>query len=208
MGRAWGFWVPLAALGFAELILAAVQLATAEHGAQGDLHADPVHRVPGGLLGPDPGPGGLQFLTQDQVPLPPSTYATALGWPIALAVVVALVLAGYVRAGKAPSTGRFAALVAGGVLAVPVLDLAAFGWLGLGADLRGPALATLGLVVLAWYERSVVVLVVAVVFALVAAVVLPGLGGVVLSAAILLATAFAVVAGPAKWRSRPAAATG
>ncbi|WIX74957.1 hypothetical protein QRX50_25690 [Amycolatopsis carbonis] len=69
-------------------------------------------------------------------------------------------------------------------------------------------LAALGLVVLAWYERSVVVLVVAVVFALVAAVVLPGLGGIVLSAAILLATAFVVVAGPAKWRSRPAAATG
>ncbi|MEU4671911.1 hypothetical protein AB0F91_29040 [Amycolatopsis sp. NPDC023774] len=62
--------------------------------------------------------------------------------------------------------------------------------------------------VLAWYERSAVVLVVAVVFALVAAVVLPGLGGVVPSGAMLLATAFAVVAGPAKWRSRPAAATG
>ncbi|MEU4671912.1 hypothetical protein AB0F91_29045 [Amycolatopsis sp. NPDC023774] len=101
MGRAWGFWVPLAVLGFAELILAAVQLVTAEHGAHGvfvDLYSGPVHRVPGGLLGP--GPGGLQFLTQDQVPLLPSTYATALGWPIALAVVVALVLAGYARRGR------------------------------------------------------------------------------------------------------------
>jgi hypothetical protein len=47
-----------------------------------------------------------------------------------------------------------------------------------------------------------------VLFAVLAAVLLPSLAGVVLSGAVLLAAAFAAVAGPAKWRPRPAAETG
>jgi hypothetical protein len=126
--------------------------------------------------------------------------------------VVAAVLAGYAvaarRAGRPYRTGRFALALAGGVLAVPLLDLLAFAQFGLSAEVRGPALAALGLLALAWYERSVFVAVVSVLFAGLAAVLLPTTGGVVLSGAVLLAAAFAAVAGPAKWRPRPAAGTG
>jgi hypothetical protein len=208
VGRAWGFWVPLALLGFAELILAAVRLAAAESASAAggefvNLSVVPMDRVHVDYFGD--AAGGQQFLSQD--PLPAPTFTTALGWPIALAVVVAVVIVGYARAGTTPRAGRLAAVLMGGVLAVPVLDLVAYAQFGLAAEVRGPVLAALGLVVLAWYERSLFTLAVTVVFVLVA-VVLPGLAGVVSSAVVLLVAAFAAVAGPAKWRSRPAAATG
>ncbi|QYN20970.1 hypothetical protein [Amycolatopsis sp. DSM 110486] len=147
MGRSWGFWVPLALLGFAELILAAVRLAAGAGSAAGEfvnLSAVPMDRVHVDYF--DTAIGGEQFLSQDPLPAPTST--SALGWPIALALVVAIVLVGYARAGTRPKTGRFALALAGGVLAVPVLDLAAYAQFDLDADARGPALAAVGLVVL------------------------------------------------------------
>ncbi|MET7992435.1 hypothetical protein ABZU76_16225 [Amycolatopsis sp. NPDC005232] len=206
MGRSWGFWVPLALLGFAELILAAVRLAAGAGSAAGEfvnLSAVPMDRVHVDYF--DTAIGGEQFLSQDPLPAPTST--SALGWPIALALVVAIVLVGYARAGTRPKTGRFALALAGGVLAVPVLDLAAYAQFDLDADARGPALAAVGLVVLAGYERSLLVLAVTVGFVAVA-MLLPGVAGVVSSAVVLLAVAFLVVAGPVKGRSRPAAANG
>ncbi|MEV6903539.1 hypothetical protein [Amycolatopsis sp. NPDC051372] len=206
MGRSWGFWVPLALLGFAELILAAVRLAAGAGSAVGEfvnLSAVPMDRVHVDYFGT--AIGGEQFLSQDSLPAPAST--SALGWPIALALVVAIVLFGYARAGTRPKPGRIALVLAGGVLAVPVLDLAAYAQFDLDADARGPALAAVGLVVLAGYERSLLVLAVTVGFVAVA-VLLPGVAGVVSSAVVLLAAAFLVVAGPVKGRSRPAAANG
>lgn len=144
--------------------------------------------------------GGEQFLSRD-----PPTCTSALDRPIALAVVVAIVVAGYARAGAKPA--RLALALAGGVPGVPVLDLAGYAQFGLAAETRGRVPPAVGLVVLAGYERTLRLLAVGVVF-VAAAVLLPGLAGVVSSAVVLLAVAFVVVAGPAKGRSRPAAAIG
>lgn len=221
MGRVPRYAFPLALLGFAELVLIGVQLASTP-----DLHRpyDVAVAVQGASgetarLVPFVTSGSgetAQIFSQPQPPLVatsmPAAFAPSNSWLMMLALVVAAVLAGYAfaarRAGTPYRTGRFALVLVGGVLAVPLLDLLAFAQFGLTAGVRGPALAALGLLLLAWHERSVFVAVVSVLFAVLAAVLLPSLAGVVLSGAVLLAAAFAAVAGPAKWRPRPAAETG
>ncbi|WP_329063810.1 hypothetical protein [Amycolatopsis sp. NBC_01480] len=216
MGKVPRYAFPLALLGFAELAVTGVQLATAQNRP---VSYDVAVAVKGDagfttqqLVG---GPGSVHAYSQP--PLVPATsvpagFAPSNSWLIMLALVVAAVLAGYAvaapRAGTPYRTGRFVLVLVGGVLAVPLLDLLAFTQFGLPSAMRGPALAALGLLLLAWYERSVFVAVVSVLFAVLAAVLMPSPAGVVLSGAVLLAAAFAAVAGPAKWRPRPAAGTG
>jgi hypothetical protein len=84
----------------------------------------------------------------------------------------------------------------GALAAVPLLDLAGALQLRLGGDVRGALLATLGLVLLAAYERSRFVLAVAGVFALVATVFLPPVAGALAAAGVLFAAAFAVLLRP------------
>ena len=87
--------------------------------------------------------------------------------------------------------GTLAALAA-----VPLLDLAGFLQLRLGGDVRGALLATLGLLVLAGYERSWFLVAVAGVFALVATLFLPAVAGALAAAGVLFAAAFAVLLRP------------
>jgi hypothetical protein len=215
MGKVPRYAFPLALLGFAELALTGVQLATAQNRPVSYDVAVAVKGDPGEVPFVTSGPGSVHAYSQP--PLVPATsvpagFAPSNSWLIMLALVVAAVLAGYAvaarRAGTPYRTGRFVLVLVGGMLAVPLLDLLAFTQFGLPSAMRGPALAALGLLLLAWYERSVFVAVVSVLFAMLAAVLMPSLAGVVLSGAVLLAAAFAAVAGPAKWRPRPAAGTG
>ncbi|ADJ44762.1 hypothetical protein AMES_2937 [Amycolatopsis mediterranei S699] len=105
-----------------------------------------------------------------------------------------MVLAGtavwYARARRPVRTGWFVLGTIGALLAVPLLDLVGSWQFRLGDGLRGPLLATLGLLVLAAYERSRFVLLTTVAFALVAVVLSADLVGMLVSALILLAAAF------------------
>jgi hypothetical protein len=216
MGKAPRYAFPLALLGFAELTLIGAQLATTQNrpGSYAVAVQGPPQEV-ASLVGS--GERTVHAFSQPQPPLVPvtsmpATFAPSNSWLITLELVVVAVLVGYAvaarRAGTPYRTGRFALALVGGVLAVPLLDLLAFTQFGLTAGVRGPLVAALGLLVLAWHEHSVFVLVVSVLFAVLAAVLMPSLAGVVLSGAVLLAAAFVAVAGPAKWRPRPAAETG
>jgi hypothetical protein len=84
-------------------------------------------------------------------------------------------------------------LLLGGPLVILLADLTVFWELKLDGDLRGPLVTTAGLLLLAWIERSRLVLAVAVLFALVDVVVLGGVTGVLAAAAVVFAGAFAVL---------------
>ncbi|MGW4065459.1 hypothetical protein ACWEGE_44720 [Amycolatopsis sp. NPDC004747] len=75
----------------------------------------------------------------------------------------------------------------------PLLDLVGSWQFRIDDNLRGPLLATLGLLVLAAYERSRFVLLTTVAFALVAVVLSADMAGMLVSAMILLAAAFTAV---------------
>ncbi len=114
-------------------------------------------------------------------------------WLVALGVVLAGTAVWYALALRPVRTGRFVLGTAGALLAIPLLDLVGSWQLRLGDGLRGPLLATLGLLLLAAYERSRFVLLTTAAFALVAVVLSADLVGVLVSAVILLAAAFTAV---------------
>ncbi|MCR6486786.1 hypothetical protein M8542_28555 [Amycolatopsis sp. OK19-0408] len=177
-------WLPLAALGFALLVMVAVELpprTTPVEGTgyppDGELHAVAISVGGAGSVAP-----------------------ATLGWPVALACVV-LAVAGWYwsglrRAGTPPRTGRFLLGTCGALLAVPVLDLGGLLQLRLDGDVRGPLIATLGLLLLAGYERSRFLAAVAVLFPLVTVVFLPPVAGALVAAGLLFAAAFGVLLRP------------
>ncbi|MFE0026808.1 hypothetical protein [Amycolatopsis sp. NPDC059021] len=203
------YWFPLALLGFAQLLLVAAALlsASSRFGVSMSSRRNPVS---GGLfgIGAETSTGWFAYVDS------PPSYAFAsvgAGWLWVLVAAVLGVAAWYFvlarRAGSPPRTGRFVLLTLGALVAVPLLDLVGFWQFRLDADVRGPMIATLGLVLLAWFERSVLVLVVTAVFVLAAVVFLPGIAGALVSAVALLAGAFAALAGPRRGRPEPAADT-
>ncbi|WP_290058525.1 hypothetical protein [Amycolatopsis solani] len=196
MGRGPRYWFPLALLGFALIGMAAVRLLLGRSPAEGDSV-----NYSFGPLEQQLGTGGVggtgypapQFLTQD------TYYAAGAGlpdgpaWLVALGVVLAGTAVWYWFALRPARTGRFVLAAVAALLAVPLLDLVGSWQFRLGDGLRGPLLATLGLLVLAAYERSRVVLGAAAGFAVLAVVLSADLVGVLLSAILLLAAAFAVL---------------
>lgn len=122
--------------------------------------------------------------------------SATLGWLAGLACVVLAVAAWYWRQLRPPRPGRFLLGTLGALAAVPVLDLVGALQLRLGGDVRGPLLATLGLLVLAAYERSRFLAAVAVVFVLVATLFAPPVAGALGAAGVLFAAAFAVLLRP------------
>ncbi|WP_326951873.1 hypothetical protein [Amycolatopsis sp. NBC_01286] len=188
MGRQ---WIPLALLGFAELVLV-----TAELFHRSAVTAELTARLPPatagyvGLFGLTIDGYGTKarFLSLDDTVV---AYTGGAGpaWQYALiaaflAVVISYAVAGGLRARTVVMS------IVGVVLAVPVLDLLLFSRFGLDAATRGPLLATLGLALVAWYERSPLVLAVAVAAGAVA-VVIADLPGALISATVLVAGAFA-----------------
>jgi hypothetical protein len=202
MGSSRRSWFPLAALGFAQLVMVAVALVPADATATGvnmrgyelsqSLAGLGTGRV-GGTGLPDNQLSGTATAigTVDVVP------SATLGWLAGLACVV-LAVAGWYwlnlrRAGTPPRPARFVLGTLGALVAVPLLDLVGALELRLPGDVRGALLAALGLLVLAAYERSWFVLAVTGVFVLVTVVFLAVPAGALVAAGVLFGAAFAVL---------------
>jgi hypothetical protein len=191
----------LAALGFAQLIMVLAELLPGESLAgTGEFTSLRGYELTQELSGLGSGelsgtalPAGVDYAA---VAVGTVSSAT-LGWLVGLACVV-LAVAGWYwlnlrRAGTPPRTGRFVLGTLGALAAVPLLDLVGALQLRIPGDVRGALLATLGLLLLAGYERSGLVLAVTGVFALVTVVFLPPVAGVLCAAGVLFAGAFAVL---------------
>jgi hypothetical protein len=199
MGSAPRHWFPLALLGFAQIGVVVTRLLARRSPAEGHfvnlifLPMSQENRHATGSIGGTGYGGTAQWLTQNDFYAPGPGLPAGPVWLVALGVVLVGVAIWYAVRLRPAHVGRYVAGTVGVVLAVPLLDLVGSWQFRLGDEVRGPLLATLGLLVLAAYERSRLVLVTAVAFALVA-VVLPGdPAGVLASAAILLAAAFTAV---------------
>ncbi|WP_410675618.1 hypothetical protein [Amycolatopsis sp. cmx-4-68] len=196
MGSSRRSWFPLAALGFALLVMVAVELLP----GRTDVGSGPGYQLTqglgtGGVTGtglPDNQLSGVAIaVAVDVVP------SARLGWLAALACVV-LAVAGWYwrslhRAGTPPRPVRFVLGTLGALAAVPLLDLVGALELRLPGDVRGALLAALGLLVLAAYERNWFLVAVAAVFALVAVVFPAAPAGALVAAGVLFAAAFAVL---------------
>lgn len=187
MGRGPRFWFPLALLGFAEIALAVAHLLARRSRAESE--AANLFLVPGA-------PSGaieysqLKFRPLDEffelgrgLPVGPA-------WLVALGVAVAGTAVWYALARRPIRIGWFVLGTVGALLTVPLLDLVGSWQFRLDDNVRGPLLATLGLLVLAAYERSRFVLVTTAAFAMVAVVLSADMAGMLVSAVILLAAAF------------------
>jgi hypothetical protein len=188
MGRGPSFWFPPALLGFTEIGLAVAHLPACRSGAEaGSANL---------LVGPPRVPDGATVYSQAEFrPLDEffelrRGLPGGLAWLVALGVVVAGTAVWYAFAHRPVRTGRFVLGAVAALLAVPLLDLVGSWQFRLGDGLRGPLLATLGLLLLAAYERSRFVLLTAVAFALVAVVLSADVVGMLASAVILLGAAF------------------
>ncbi len=203
MGSARRFWFPLAALGFALLVMVAVELLPGETDAgfaAGRGYEPSQSRSglgTGGVSGtglPENQLSGVAIATATAVEVVPSA---TLGWLAGLACVVLAVSGWYWlalrRAGTPPRPVRFVLGTLGALAAVPLLDLVGALELRLPGDVRGALLAALGLLVLAAYERSWFLAAVDAVFLLVATVFPTAPAGALVSAGLLFAAAFAVL---------------
>jgi len=197
----------LAALGFAQLIMVLAELLPGESLAgtgwfTSSRGYEPTQDLPGLGTG-GVGGTGLPAGVGNSVVAVKFVPSATLGWLTGLACVV-LAVAGWYwlslrRAGTPPRTSRYVLGTLGALAAVPLLDLVGALQLRISGDVRGALLATLGLLLLAGYERSWLVLAVTGVFALVTVVFLPPVAGALCAAGVLFAGAFAVLL----WR-RPA----
>ncbi|OKA10669.1 hypothetical protein ATP06_0203620 [Amycolatopsis regifaucium] len=106
------------------------------------------------------------------------------------------------RAGNGPRWWKVLALAVGGLVGIVLADLVGYREFDMDGDARSAVLLTLGLVVLAWLDRSVLVLVVAAAFVFCAVVLAQGQLALLLSSLVVLAGAFAALL------SRPKAAAG
>jgi hypothetical protein len=183
MGRGRRCWFPLALLGFAQIGLAAAHLLARRSRAQAEA-ANLLLR-PAVPAGP-----AYQFLSQDEFHVGGRDLPVGPAWLVALGVVVIGTAVWYALARRPVRIGWFVLGTVGALLAVPLLDLVGSWQFRLSDGLRGPLLATLGLLILAAYERSRLVLVTAAAYALVAVVLSADLAGVLGSALIVLAAAF------------------
>ncbi|WP_199199276.1 hypothetical protein [Amycolatopsis sp. CA-128772] len=189
MGRGPRFWFPLALLSFVQIGLAAAQLLARRSRAE-SASANL-------LLAPAVPPGAIEYGRALRMPLDFHTGGSGLpagpAWLVALGVAVAGTAVWYALARRPARPGWFVLGTAGALLAVPLLDLVGSWQFRLGDGLRGPLLATLGLLLLAAFERSRFLLLTAAAYALVAVVLSADLVGVLGSAVILLAAAFAAL---------------
>ena len=188
-------WFPLALFGFALLALVVYSFAYASWFAWSPATGDP----------------GRAGMVTAQATMVVTTASTSWGPGIPggsgawLVVNVAVFLGTLVfyavrarRLGKPIRRRWLAALALGGPVAIVLLDFTAFWELRLESNTRGVLVAACGLLVLAWLERSRILLVVAALVALADAVLLNGVAGALLAAAIVFTGAFAALLQPAE----------
>ncbi|SEF32391.1 hypothetical protein SAMN05421837_106205 [Amycolatopsis pretoriensis] len=197
MGRGRRFWFPLALLGLTQIGMVAVRLLSRRSPAEGEFVNIVSLPMSQENLRATADIGRGQFFTQDPFYAPGAGLPAGPVWLVALGVVLLGTAVWYAVALRPVRTGWFVLGTIGALLAVPLLDLVGSWQFRLGDGLRGPLLATLGLLVLAAYERSKLVLLAAAGFAVIAVVLSADVVGVLGSAVVLLTAAFAVLLRPA-----------
>lgn len=192
------YWFPLALLGFAQLAVVALSVGTSRSEGW-------IGYAPGGLLEP----GGLYGIGTSRayntsVNITFSGVGRMDNWLFAvLAVYLGTVLFYALRAKRAGNTvpwWKVLAIALGGLVAIVLVDLVGFWGFEIDGDARTAILLTLGLVLLAWLDRSRLVLVVAAAYVLCAVVLAQDELALVLSSLVAFAGAFAALL------SRPKAA--
>ncbi|MGW5704335.1 hypothetical protein [Amycolatopsis japonica] len=184
------YWFPLALLGFAQLIVVALSVGT--------------HRSEGWFAYVPHGDGGMFGSVQSAGTPLTAVSAGAIGrmdnWLFAVFAVYLGSVLFYAFRTKTMRWWKVAAIALGGLVAIALVDLVGYWEFDLDGDTRSAILLTIGLVLLAWLERSVLVLAVAAAFVLCAVVPAQGQLALVLSSLVALAGAFAALL------SRPKAA--
>ncbi|MEV7548824.1 hypothetical protein AB0N89_04290 [Amycolatopsis sp. NPDC089917] len=189
------YWFPLALLGFAQLVVVALSVGSSRSGGWF-------------AYAPNPGPGVYQGLYGLEMSRETASAVSVIGmsrmdnWLFAVLAVYLGTVLFYACRSRPVRWWKVAAIAVGGLVAILLADLVGFWEFEIDGDARSAILLTLGLVALAWLERSVLVLVVAAAFVLCAVVLAQGPLALVLSSLVALAGAFAALL------SRPKAAAG
>ena len=197
MGRGRRFWFPLALLGLTQIGMAAVQLLSRRSPAEGEFVNIVSLPMSQENLRATADTGRGQFLTQDPYYAPGAGLPAGPVWLIALGVVLLGTAIWYAAVLRPARLDWFVLGAVGALVALPLLDLVGSWQFRLGDGLRGPLLATLGLLVLSAYERSKLVLLATAGFGVIAVLLSADLVGVLGSAAVLLTAAFAALLRPA-----------
>ncbi len=180
------YWFPLALLGFAQLAVVALSVGTSR--SEGWF-----------AYAPPFGQGQYQGLYGVEMSREAVSAVSVIGmsrmddWLFAvLAVYLGTVLFYAFRSKRLP-WWKVLAIALGGLVAIVLADLVGYWELDMDGDARSAILLTLGLVLLAWLDRSVLVLVVAAAFVLFAVVLAQGQLALVLSSLVVLTGAFAAL---------------
>lgn len=193
------YWFPLALLGFAQLVVVALSLGGIRSGGW-FAYAPAGERHSFGYVGLY----GVEMSRETATALDRSfdVVGRTDGWLFAVFVVYLGTVLFYALRTKTMRWWKVAAIALGGLVAIALADLVGYWEFELDGDVRSAILLTLGLVLLAWLDRSVLVLVVAAAFVVCAVV--PGRGqlALVLSSLVVIAGAFAALL------SRPKTAAG
>jgi hypothetical protein len=187
------YWFPLALLGFAQLVVVVFSLGADRSGGW-FAYAPYAERGYSGYVGLY----GVEMSSANAIALDASfDLSRNDGWLFAvLAVYLGTVIWYAVRARRAGNGMRWwkvLAIALGGLIGIALADLVGYWELKMDGDARSAVLLTLGLVLLAWLERSALVLVVAALFVLCAVVLTQGLQALLLSSVVALAGAFAAL---------------
>ncbi|MER6668162.1 hypothetical protein ABT256_26670 [Amycolatopsis japonica] len=169
------YWFPLALLGFAQLAVVALSVGTRRFGSVQSA-GTPLTAVSAGGVG-----------RMDN-------------WLFAVFAVYLGTVLFYALRTKTMPWWKVAAIALGGLLAIALADLVGYWEFDLDGDTRSAILLTIGLVLLAWLEHSVLVLAVAAAFVLCAVVPAEGQLALVLSSLVALAGAFAALLSRPKGR--------
>ncbi|MFK0247409.1 hypothetical protein ACIQUM_22175 [Amycolatopsis azurea] len=187
------YWFPLALLGFAQLVVVALSVGTSPSGGWF-------------AYAPNPGPGLYQGLYGVEMSRETVEAVSVIGmgrldnWLFAVLAVYLGTVLFYAFRTRTMRWWKVALIAVGGLAAILLADLVGFWEFEIEGDARSAILLTLGLVALAWLDRSVLVLVVAAAFVLCSVVLAQGQLALVLSSLVALAGAFAALL------SRPKAA--
>ncbi|WP_410599878.1 hypothetical protein [Amycolatopsis sp. lyj-90] len=176
------YWFPLALLGFAQLTVVALSVGTGpvDYTAYGN----------GGLLG---SVHSVEMSREAVSAVSVIGMSRMDDWLFAVFAVYLGTVLFYAFRSKRLPWWKVLAIALGGLVAIALADLVGYWELDMDGDARSAILVTLGLVLLAWLDRSVLVLVVAAAFVLCAVVLAQGQLALVLSSLVALAGAFAAL---------------